>query len=108
MDVVRERRPRFLLINNKLERGGKERRRSIIRADARESSVVGEMTLRLYYRIGIVVSALVYVARVRVFSVNFESIFERFFVSGRSFTNFLKIRKCEEIRSQEGSMRRGG
>lgn len=108
MDVVRERRPRFLLINNKLERGGKERRRSIIRAGARESSVVGGMTLRLYYRIGIVVSALVYVARVRVFSVNFESIFERFFVSGRSFTNFLKIRKCVEIRSQEGSMRRGG
>lgn len=108
MDVVRERRSRFLLINNKLERGGKERRRSIIRAGARESSVVGEMTLRLYYRIGIVVSALVYVARVRVFSVNFESIFERFFVSGRSFTNFLKIRKCGEIRSQEESMRRGG
>lgn len=89
MDVVRERRPRFLLINNKLERGGKERRRSIIRADARESSVVGEMTLRLYYRIDIVVSALVYVARVRVFSVNFESIFERFFESGKNLSDLL-------------------
>lgn len=91
MDVVRERRPRFLLINNKVERGGKERRRSIIRADARESSVVGEMTLRLYYRIGIVVSALVYVARVRVFSVNFESIFERFFESGKNLSDLLRI-----------------
>lgn len=91
MDVVRERKPRFLLINNKLERGGKERRRSIIRADARESSVVGEMTLRLYYRIGIVVSALVYVARVRVFSVNFESIFERFFESGKNLSDLLRI-----------------
>lgn len=91
MDVVRERRPRFLLINNKLERGGKERRRSIIRADARESSVVGEMTLRLYYRIGIVVSALVYVARVRIFSVNFESIFERFFESGKNLSDLLRI-----------------
>lgn len=91
MDIVRERRPRFLLINNKLERGGKERRRSIIRADARESSVVGEMTLRLYYRIGIVVSALVYVARVRVFSVNFESIFERFFESGKNLSDLLRI-----------------
>lgn len=91
MDVVRERRPRFLLINNKLERGGKERRRSIIRADARESSVVGEMTLRLYYRIGIVVSALVYVARVRVFSLNFESIFERFFESGKNLSDLLRI-----------------
>lgn len=88
---MRERRPRFLLINNKLERGGKERRRSIIRADARESSVVGEMTLRLYYRIGIVVSALVYVARVRVFSVNFESIFERFFESGKNLSDLLRI-----------------
>lgn len=91
MDVVRERKPRFLLINNKLERGGKERRRSIIRADARESSVVGEMTLRLYYRIGIIVSALVYVARVRVFSVNFESIFERFFESGKNLSDLLRI-----------------
>lgn len=91
MDVVREQKPRFLLINNKLERGGKERRRSIIRADARESSVVGEMTLRLYYRIGIVVSALVYVARVRVFSVNFESIFERFFESGKNLSDLLQI-----------------
>lgn len=91
MDIVRERRPRFLLINNKLEQGGKERRRSIIRADARESSVVGEMTLRLYYRIGIVVSALVYVARVRVFSVNFESIFERFFESGKNLSDLLRI-----------------
>lgn len=88
---MRERRPRFLLINNKLERGGKERRRSIIRAGARESSVVGEMTLRLYYRIGIVVSALVYVARVRVFSVNFESIFERFFESGKNLSDLLRI-----------------
>lgn len=91
MNVVRERKPRFLLINNKLERGGKERRRSIIRADARESSVVGEMTLRLYYRIDIVVSALVYVARVRVFSVNFESIFERFFESGKNLSDLLRI-----------------
>lgn len=91
MDIVRERRPRFLLINNKLERGGKERRRSIIRAGARESSVVGGMTLRLYYRIGIVVSALVYVARVRVFSVNFESIFERFFESGKNLSDLLRI-----------------
>lgn len=91
MNVVRERRPRFLLINNKLERGGKERRRSIIRAGARESSVVGEMTLRLYYRIGIVVSALVYVARVRVFSLNFESIFERFFESGKNLSDLLRI-----------------
>lgn len=91
MDVVRERKPRFLLINNKLERGGKERRRSIIRADARESSVVGEMTLRLYYRIGIVVSALVYIARIRVFSVNFESIFERFFESGKNLSDLLRI-----------------
>lgn len=91
MNVVRERKPRFLLINNKLERGGKERRRSIIRAGARESSVVGEMTLRLYYRIGIVVSALVYVARVRVFSVNFESIFERFFESGKNLSDLLRI-----------------
>lgn len=91
MNVVRERRPRFLLINNKLERGGKERRRSIIRAGARESSVVGEMTLRLYYRIGIVVSALVYVARVRVFSVNFESIFERFFESEKNLSDLLRI-----------------
>lgn len=88
---MRERRPRFLLINNKLERGGKERRRSIIRAGARESSVVGGMTLRLYYRIGIVVSALVYVARVRVFSVNFESIFERFFESGKNLSDLLRI-----------------
>lgn len=68
------------------------------------------MTLRLCYYRGIVVPALVYVARVRLFSartVNFESILEIFFESernfcesffflgGRSFIIF-KIRKCRE------------